>query len=128
MVKIELPANPTESQFEELSRQWDSTRDAEILLPPKITDAERDALIVFLLSKAPNPLALGALCDLAEWPGVPADLLARVFHQGDSACKVAVCLRDDLTPELAEKCRASADVDVREHFAARQTALAREKP
>jgi hypothetical protein len=84
-------------------------------------------LIRFLLSKIPNALAFGALSDLAEWPGAPAELLARIFDAGDTACKVAVCLRDDLTPELMQRCRTSSDPDVLEHFLTRQAWLAREK-
>jgi hypothetical protein len=92
-----------------------------------MNDSERDALMRFLLSKIPSNLALGALCDLAEWPGVPTDLLTRVFDQGDTGCKVAVCLRDDLTPALQEKCRNSPDTEVREHFLARQAVLDQRK-
>ncbi len=119
MVTIRLPTSPTDQQFEKLLRQWDSATDAEIALPRKMTNSERDALIRFLLSKIPNALAFGALSDLAERPSVPTDLLTRIFDVGDIACKVSVCLRDDLTPELIERCRASSDPNVQEHFRGR---------
>ena len=51
MITIKLPTNPTDSQFAKLSREWDSATDAKILLPRKMSDAERDALVRFLLSK-----------------------------------------------------------------------------
>jgi hypothetical protein len=128
VVTIRLPFNPTDKQFDRLSRQWDSTSEVSIALPDKMNDTERNSLIQYLLSKVPHAVAFGALCDLAESPGVPSDLLGRMFEQGDVACKVAVCLRDDLTPDLMERCRTSTDPDVREHFRTRQTALALRGP
>ena len=125
MTTIRLPTNPADSEFQMLSRQWSSATDAQIVLPRKMSDSERNALIRFLLSKIPDSLALGALCELAERPGVPPDLLIRVFDEGDTGCKIAVCLRDDLTAEIKEKCRSASDPDVREHFLARQTSLSR---
>jgi hypothetical protein len=52
--------------------------------------------------------------------GIPADLLSRLFDHGDTACKVAVCLREDLTSDLKNKCRNASHHDVREHFLTRQ--------
>jgi hypothetical protein len=127
MVAIKLPVNLTDQQFQKLSHEWDRAREAEIILPRKMNDSERDALIRFLLSKIPSDLALGALCDLAEWPGVPAELLTRLFDHGDTGCNVAVCLRDELSPALQERCRNSPDTEVREHFLARQAVLDQRK-
>jgi hypothetical protein len=44
MVTIRLPTSPTDQQFEKLAHQWDSATDAEIALPRKMTDSERDLL------------------------------------------------------------------------------------
>jgi hypothetical protein len=43
MVTIRVPASPTDQQFEKLSHEWNSARDAEIVLSRTMNDSERDA-------------------------------------------------------------------------------------
>lgn len=124
---MRIPRHFTPKVFKQQKRIWDSRRrNVNINIPEDLSETEVEQLFEFLLSTLPNDFAFWVLEDIAESNDVPMSLLERLFDYGDTGCNVTICLKDNLSPELLSKCALSEDVNVTEHFLAKQAYL-REK-
>lgn len=100
--------------FEELSYVWDTSTNISLHLDIQIPDFE--LIVTELLKKPLNDLAYSILAEIAEKSGLDERLMRLIYEQGDKACKVAICLRNDLPIDLKVKCAHSDDADIREHY------------
>lgn len=113
---ISISRNLTVNEFEKLNRIWDANKNVSILLPEEFSDVEVEQIFKLLLSRLPNEFAFCVLENVAEQQKVSVNLLRELFDHGDTGCCVTICLRDDLTGDLVERCMSSNNNEVREHF------------
>ena len=117
-----------DADFEKACQYWKNAEGVALTIPRSVTPQTAEAMGQYLLQKLPHNVAAGLLSDVAERPGISARLLEEIFDRGDTACKVSVCLRTDLSSNLEQKCNESPIDDVREHWQSRVTRAAQQKP
>jgi hypothetical protein len=123
MVTIQVRPGVSRAQFEELARKWDVAKNAVLEVGIPASDEELREFSSFLLDLVNLDLARSALAELCEKPEVPQDILERVFLEGGTACRVAICLRADLSTSLKEMCARCGEAVVLEHFKQSQQSL-----
>lgn len=116
LTRIEFPSTVSVAEFDVLSKRWSSSANVDLEINRPNDKKALETLFRFLLDRLPNALAFAVLSDLAECENVDDALLAELFRKGDTACRVSICLRDELSVELHQLCTASDDPDVIEHF------------
>lgn len=120
MKVVTLREGVTSDQFDLLAAEWECATDVALDVTVPKTKEFVGVLIMFLLERAQTPLALASLGELCEFAELDAALLKQVFLAGDAACRVSICMRDDLTPEIESMCITCPEADVREHFEQRR--------
>lgn len=115
-MQLNIPKQLRSSEFNELRCQFTDADDVSILLPDNLSAEEIRDMTLFLLSQESDDFRNSLIADLVEYDCFPRSLLEKVFEKGDIGCRVAVCLRDDLSKCLQELCEKSDEVDVRNHF------------
>ena len=116
MKRLEIPKRITGKAFAQLSKEWSMSPDILLVLPNFTSSEEVQLLAIQVLDKLPDDLANTILCELAEIKITPPQVLDQIFENGDTACRVAVCLRSDLTEEMYQKCKRSDDPNVQQHI------------
>jgi len=116
MVTIRVRPSVSRSQFEELAGKWDSAKNAMLEVDIPASEEELRKFSSFLLDLVNLDLARSALAELCEQPKVPQDILERAFVEGGTGCRVAICLRADLSASLKEMCARCEETVVVEHF------------
>ena len=116
MATVSIPRELTENEFRKLNLIWDANRNVSVQIPEDLSEADVVRIFRLLLSGLPNEFAFCVLENLAEREKISMDLLSILFDQGDTGCNVAICLRDDLSKDIVERCRSSNIEEVREHF------------
>lgn len=96
-----------------LKDQWHSN--GSIVLEVTISPDTAAIICDFLLHKKED-FALHILSELIESTVVNTDTAKKIFIEGTTACKVAICLKDDLDEELMRLCSSCEDPDVKSHF------------
>ncbi len=99
--------------FEKLSKTWETSSNIAIRLDVEQTDVE--PIVKELLGKLPNDLAYCIMSEIAEFEHLEAELMRLIYNTGDTGCKVAICLRDDLPQDLKKCCEQSNDINVQQH-------------
>jgi hypothetical protein len=99
--------------FTKLSKIWETSEN--ILLRLDIEQVDAKLVIKYLLGKLPNDLAYSIMSEIAEFENLDDELMRLIYRAGDTSCKVAICLRDDLPQDLNMCCEQSDDINVREH-------------
>jgi hypothetical protein len=115
-MKLNIPKHLNQLTFENLSHTYNSNDDVIIILPQNISLEEMREMALFLLSQAHSDLRNLLLADLVEADNFPCDLIEDVFSSGDTGCRVAVCLRNDLSDRLTDLCFQSNDENVLSHL------------
>jgi len=116
MVTIQVRPDLSRVQFEELAMKWDAARNAVLEVDFPASENELRKFSSLLLELANLELARSALAELCEQPKVPQDILERAFLEGGTACRVAICLRADLSTSLKNMCTHCEEAVVVEHF------------
>jgi len=114
MKKLIINENIVNNNFLNAAKEWESEPCIALIID--ISAENLYAVLVKLLNILPNNLAFCILADLVERDDFPVDLLGEVYDKGNKACKVAVCLRDNLPLEIMKLCETTDDLDVREHY------------
>jgi len=125
---LKVPRVLDQSAFDGLCRKFVTNSDVSISLPQCLSVSEIQELVLFLLGQDSNDLRNLLLADMVEDSAFPGNLLEEVFHKGDIGCRVAVSLRDDLSPQLEYLCSQSPEEDVRSHYALRKAYRSNQKP
>ena len=115
MENIELTSETNDIQFRELETIWQASPNAYISITAESVE-EKNKLAAFLLSKLPSDLAVCVLADLAESEDLDDSLTLQIFKKGDTACKVAIALRENLSSALHKLCERENNPAVAEHF------------
>jgi hypothetical protein len=102
------------NHFPSADKKWEMESCISLIID--ISGENLYSVVVNLLSMLPNNLAFGVLADLVEREDFPVVLLSEVYDKGDKACKVSICLRDNLPLEIIERCENTDDLDVHEHY------------
>lgn len=123
MTTISISRYLDKSQFEKLEKIWNAQENVNLIFPENLSAADVEHIFGLLLPTLPNDFSFCILGNLAEGKNVSTSLLARLFDFGDTGCNVSICLRDNLSEEIMERCKNSDDDDVREHFLSRQRFL-----
>jgi hypothetical protein len=113
---IKISSLTTKADLELYSKIWKSKENVAIEFVDKLSEEILRQLIPLLINRLPDDFSLALLCDLAEIDDVPQDLLMFIFENGDTACKVSVCLRGDLNESIMETCKNSNDPNVQAHL------------
>lgn len=119
-MQLNVPRVLNQALFERLSSHFANTQNITLSLDADLSVDEIRDLVLFLLRQEPGDLRNLLLADLVEYQNFPADLIEDVFYKGDISCRVAISLRDDLSPHLEELCAHAAEADVRNHYASRK--------
>jgi hypothetical protein len=115
-MQLNIPKHLNQIIFENISQTYSNNDDVIILLPQKLSPEEIREITLFLLSQVYNDLRNILLADLVEADNFPSDLIEDVFISGDTGCRVAVCLRNDLSEHLIDLCFQSNDENVLSHL------------
>lgn len=99
--------------FEKLSKTWEISSNIAIRLDVEQTDV--GPIVKELLGKLPNDLAYCIMSEIAEFKHLDDELMRLIYNTGDTGCKVAICLRDDLPQDLKKRCEQSNDINVQQH-------------
>lgn len=99
--------------FEKLSKTWETSSNIAIRLDIEQVDVE--PIVKELLGKLPNDLAYCIMSEIAEFEHLDAELMWLIYNTGDTGCKVAICLRDDLPQALKKCCEQSNDINIQQH-------------
>ena len=116
MATVSIPRELTENEFRKLNLIWDANRKVSVQIPEDLSDADVVRMFKLLLLTLPNEFAFCVLENLAEREKISMDLLSILFDHGETGCNVTICLRDDLSKDIIERCRSSNIEEVREHF------------
>lgn len=104
MIYIVITPDLTKEKWITFCNRWDNQ--SNISLDTSLINS-REAIEyivgIAFLNKG-RDLSLSVMANLAEKKLTPETLLEMIFDIGDQACKEAVCLRDDLSDDLKNKC------------------------
>jgi len=114
MKKLIINEDIVNNHFLFAEKEWES--EPYIALMIDISAENLYLIVINLLSMLPNNLAFAILADLVEREDFPIVLLSEVYDKGDKACKVSICLRDDLPLEVIKRCENTDDPDVGIHY------------
>lgn len=116
METIEISNLTKISDLDAYSAKWDESKDISIELSENLEDEKIRYLVDGLIKKLPDDFSYALLCDISEIDFVDNDLLMKIFLNGDVACKVSICLRNDLDSDLQKMCNECELPDVRDHI------------
>ncbi|EHK0946867.1 hypothetical protein [Citrobacter farmeri] len=104
MIYIVITPDLTKEKWITFCNRWDNQ--SNISLDTSLINS-REAIEyiagIAFINKG-RDLSLSVMANLAEKKLTPETLLEMIFDIGDQACKEAVCLRDDLSDDLKNKC------------------------
>ena len=115
MKKLSINPNTFHKNYHILKKKWEKSSDICIGIG-KFSVEQLNDLCLFLLNKKDDEFALDVLSELLENENVTIDICKEVFRKGNIACKVAVCLRNDLDDALKSTCLENDIMEVREHY------------
>lgn len=114
MKQLIITENIVNNHFLYAEKQWEE--ESHIDLSINIVTENLYSIVLILINRLPNKFASLILAELVEREDFPSTLLSEVFDKGDKACRVAICLRDNLPSEIIEKCEIADDIDVYKHY------------
>lgn len=117
---IKVPETFTDENFSKMAKTWDTAKDVGYEMPEFSSNENLRQFSWKVIDKLPNSFASTLASEIAEMDDkIDEDVLLEIFDKGDTGCRVSVCLRDDLTDRLKERCRFTRDENVRDHLVAK---------
>lgn len=103
-MKIVLMPNLSANGFARLANTWNNEVFVRVELAGVFSEAELVQLAAQAIALEPDDFANVALELIARCPAAPAELLHRLYRQGDDEVREAVCQREDLDDGLRMMC------------------------
>ena len=119
-MELEFPYYWNDKKYHELSELWKANDDVSIDYPLWSSSYDIESISLKLLEKIPDEFSFVILEYIAELNNTPSNILEEILLSGDAACKVAVCLRSNLSDELRLICDQSDDPNIISHIKAVQ--------
>jgi hypothetical protein len=121
METINFPRYPSDFEFRRFTRIWAKQTSVGVSFPKTLTQAEIQHVASLCFLNLPNEFSFFVLTNLAERKETPEAVLEEIFERGDTACRVAICLREYLHPNLQKRSSEFAAAEARAKLLAKKT-------
>lgn len=113
---LKIPKILDQLVFEELIYLYNKNDNVLVSLPKEISSKDIKSMTSFLLIQKYGDLRNILLADLVEHDNFPNDFLEKVFHTGDTGCRVAICLKKNIPDNIFTLCLQFNDNNVKDHM------------
>jgi|GEM_PF-1033447 len=105
MTTLLISKDLDETVFRTLQSIWNSNQHVEFIFAKDISYTEINKIFKFLLSILPNSFAFSILENIADEYQIHMDLLEELLEFGDIGCNETICMRNDLSINVINKCK-----------------------